>query len=122
MIEKPEGGDIVDRAIAALRATAGPDEPPRDVVKRVRFQEKKFVATGPIRRGPSPVPKERIAWITLAAAVLLMTVTGWLVAFHATLFSQVAAEHVSPDGTVYRFYTDGNVKIDVGRGRQNHPG
>jgi hypothetical protein len=122
MTEKPDSGDIVDRALSELRATAGPDGPPRDVMERIRFQIAERAAKVPICRVPSPVSDDRIAWLPLAAAVLLMSITGWVFAFHNTLFGQIAGEQISADGTIHRFYADGTVKIDTRSGLLNHPG
>ena len=121
MTEKPDSGDIVDRALAELRATAGPVEPPRDVVERIRCRIAERAVVVRLGQAQSRASNDRIIWRPVAAAVLLMTFTGWTLAFHNTLFAQVAGEQIFRDGTIRRFYADGIVKIDKRTGRLDHP-
>jgi len=121
MTEESDGGEIVDRALSELRATAGPDEPPRDVVERISSQiadRMKKVAFG---RVASPLSSDRVAWLPVVAAILLMSIIGWSFAFHSTLFGRVAGEQIFPDGAIHRFYADGTVKIDKPSRRLHRP-
>jgi hypothetical protein len=117
MTSKPEEDDIVDRAVLAMRGAMGPDEPPRDLVERVRRYGAARQALGrerplPVQALRDPTSRGRVAWMPLTAAVAVMVLCGWLVAFHKSLFSHEAGRRLAPDGMIYRQYTDGRVRIE----------
>ncbi len=101
--------DIVDRAVQALVATEGPDEPPRDITERIRRDIAERSAAHSVRCVALRPLRSQVAWLTLTACVVLMMIGSWTVAFHESLFSRVAGRHIFPDGTVLVHYTDGRV-------------
>lgn len=101
--------DIVDRAVQALLATQGADEPPRDITEQIRREIDERSAAHPVCCVALSPLRSQVAWLTLTACVVLMIMGSWTVAFHESLFSRVAGRQIFPDGTVFVHYTDGRV-------------
>jgi len=107
--------DIVDHALEALLATTGPDEPPAHTVEQVRREITDRQAMPRARSAASARRRDRLSWPALAMTVLLMLGTGWTVAFHDALLSQVAGQQISADGTIRVFLSDGRVELRSSR-------
>ena len=104
----PDDHDIVDRAVRALKATAGADALPDVVVDDVRRKMNECV----VARSTSSVDtaqRGQVSWLTLAACVALMVTSSWMIGFQKSLLSQVTVQQTFPNGSVLTHYTDGRV-------------
>ena len=99
--------DIVQRALADLLATPGPDKPPADVTERVLCAIQDRQLSTQSRDNDQRPFQQQVAWLPLAACVLVMVVGSWLAGSHAALRSQVAGQRVNSDGSVWVMYSDG---------------
>lgn len=107
-----EEPDIVDHALVELLATPGPEKPPIEVVERALNALRIHQVAPHMQRSSHLSFRQQIAWLPLAACVLVMVTGSWVAAFHATLWRHVAAQRVNSDGTVWVHYTDGRVIPD----------
>jgi hypothetical protein len=107
MNEEPP--DIVDRALARLLSTSGPQVVPAELMDRVRHALEGFEVERRVHRNVRLTLREQVAWAPLAACMMVIVVGSWVAALHGALFSTVAGQRVLRDGTVWVHYTDGRV-------------
>lgn len=110
----PEAKDIVDRAVEALKATAGADAIPDAVMVEVRCNINERIAT-PAGRNLDSAHRSRVSWLTLAVCVALMLSSSWIIGFQKSLFSRVSVQQKFPNGSLLTQYTDGRVIASVGK-------
>jgi hypothetical protein len=108
--------DLVARALEALLATPGPNEPPARTMQQVRREIAARQAMPTAGKAASTRRHDRVSWLALAMTILLLLAAGWTVGFHRALLSRVAGEQVSPDGTVCVFLSDGRVEFRTNGG------
>ena len=87
--------EVVARALDALLATPGPDDPPADTVRRVRAEIAARQATPTAGKAASTRRRDRVSWLALAITILLMLAGAWTWSGVATMTASIFLSSLS---------------------------